>query len=322
MEFVLVFLFLVVLEIAYFKIADKYNIIDKPNDRSSHDKITLRGGGVIFYFGALCYFIVSGYQYPFFFLGLTLMAVISFIDDILTLSSRVRLIVHFTSVLLMVYQLDLFSLTWYFLIIGFVIIVGVINAYNFMDGINGITASYSLSVLILLILVNSKLNFIDSNFLVYSLIAVLVFSIFNFRMNAKTFAGDVGSVSIAYIILFALALLIIKTGNFIYILFLTIYGIDAIWTIIRRLWLKENIFEAHRSHLYQFLVNEVKINKLLVSFLYGLIQFLIGICIIYIANFDFITQVLFSIVLITILSVVYLILKNWVIKRFVKKSLV
>ncbi len=317
MEYIALFALLFVLELLYFKVADKYNIIDKPNLRSSHNAITLRGGGIIFYLGALAYFIYSAYQYPWFFLGLTLMTLVSFLDDILTLSNKIRLFIHFGSVLLMAYQLDVFNLPWYYLLITFIVVVGVINAYNFMDGINGITASYSIAVVLLLMIVNNQVYFVDQRLLSYSLIAVLVFSFFNFRSKAKTFAGDVGSVSIAYILLFALGALIIKTGNLIYILFLTVYGIDAVWTIIRRLSLRENIFEAHRSHLYQYLGNEAGVNKLLISFLYGLLQFLIGFSVIWISNYDLNIQIIFAIFLLVTISIVYLILKNFVVKYYV-----
>lgn len=317
MQYLVLFILLFVLELLYFKIADKYNIIDKPNLRSSHTSITLRGGGIIFYFGALAYFIYSGLQYPWFFLGLTLMTLVSFLDDMLTLSNKIRILIHFGSVLLMAYQLDLFNLPWYYLLITFIVVVGVINAYNFMDGINGITACYSIAVALLLMIVNNQVNFIDQRLLSYSLTAVLVFSFFNFRSKAKTFAGDVGSVAIAYILLFALGALIIKTGNLIYILFLTVYGIDAVWTIMRRLSLKENIFEAHRSHLYQYLGNEAGANKLLISFSYGLIQFIIGFSVIWISNYDLSIQVIYAVSLLVSLSIVYLIIKNFVIKNFV-----
>ncbi|HBI87708.1 MAG TPA: UDP-GlcNAc--UDP-phosphate GlcNAc-1-phosphate transferase, partial [Sphingobacterium sp.] len=284
MTYLIVFIVLFALELLYFKIADRFNIIDKPNERSSHSTITLRGGGVVFYFGALAYFIWSGFQYPWFFLGLTMMTIVSFLDDVFTLSNKIRLLVHFASVLLMAYQLNVFSMPWYFLIITFIIVVGVINAYNFMDGINGITACYSLAVSGLLMLVNKQLDFIPQQLLVFTLLGILVFTFFNFRTKAKCFAGDVGSVAIAYILLFALGALILKTGNLIYILFLSVYGIDAVWTIIRRLMLKQNIFEAHRSHLYQYMGNEAGINKLLISFLYGIIQLGIGLAVIQFSN--------------------------------------
>ncbi|WP_313264654.1 glycosyltransferase family 4 protein [Sphingobacterium sp.] len=316
MFYTLVVFSLFLIEIIYFKIAERFDIIDKPNERSSHALVTLRGGGVIFYFGVLIYFFVSGFQYPWFFLGLSMMTLISFLDDIYTLSNKIRLLVHFVSVLLMAFQLEVFSMPWYYLIVTFIIIVGVINAYNFMDGINGITASYSLSVGILLIWTNTKYHFIDQDLLVCSMLGVLVFAFFNFREKAKCFAGDVGSVSIAFIILFALGLLIIESGNLIYILFLIVYGVDTIWTIIGRLIKRENIFKAHRSHLYQYLGNEAKINKLLISFLYGLIQFVIGGLVIFYANKDLNSQLIFSVVLILSMSTFYLVLKNYVIRKY------
>ncbi|MCS3555852.1 MULTISPECIES: glycosyltransferase family 4 protein [unclassified Sphingobacterium] len=318
MNYLIVLIVLILLEIFYFKVADHFNIIDKPNERSSHSTVTLRGGGIIFYFGALIFFMLSGFQYPWFFLGLTLMTAVSFLDDVFTLSNKIRLLIHFSSVLLMTYQLDLFNMPWYYLIITFIIVVGVINAYNFMDGINGITACYSLAVGALLMIVNDKLNFIEQDLLTYTLMGVLVFAFFNFRNKAKCFAGDVGAVAIAFVLLFALGALIIKTGNIIYILFLSVYGIDAVWTIVRRLMKKENIFEAHRSHLYQFLGNEAKVNKLAISFCYGFIQLLIGLLIIQFSNQDLTTQIIFAVSLLVGLSVIYLILKTYIIKKYVK----
>jgi len=318
MLYLIIFIILFLLELLYFRLADRFNIIDKPNQRSSHSSITLRGGGIIFYFGALAYFFISGFQYPIFFLGLSMMTLISFLDDIFTLTNKIRLIVHFSSVLMMAYQMNLFEMPWYFLFSTFIIIVGVINAYNFMDGINGITACYSLSVGGLLILVNEEKEFIASDLLVYTLLGVLVFAFFNFRQKAKCFAGDVGSVTIAYILLFVLGMLIISTGNLIYILFLSVYGIDAVWTILRRLYLKENIFEAHRSHLYQFLGNEAGVNKLLISFLYGAIQFVIGLSVIEVAHLDLSAQILFSVMLLLSMSAIYLIIKGRIIKKHVK----
>lgn len=319
MIYLLVFASLFLLELFYFRLADRFNIIDKPNERSSHTIITLRGGGVIFYMGALIYFLISGFQYSWFFLGLTLMTLISFLDDVFTLSNKIRLLVHFSAVLLMAYQMHLFDMPWYYLLITFIIVVGVINAYNFMDGINGITACYSLAVGGLLLIVNYKIGYIAQDLLIFTLLGVLVFAFFNFRNSARCFAGDVGAVSIAYILLFALGTLILVTGNLIYILFLSVYGIDAVWTIIRRLYLKENIFEAHRSHLYQFLGNEAGFHKLLISFLYGAIQFLVGVIVIQISNYSVQAQIIFSIILLIFMSFMYLILKSWILKKYVKK---
>ncbi|MEN5380492.1 MraY family glycosyltransferase [Sphingobacterium kitahiroshimense] len=318
MNYIIVLIVLIVLELLYFKLADRFNIIDKPNERSSHSTVTLRGGGIVFYFGALIFFILSGFQYPWFFLGLTLMTAVSFLDDVFTLSNKIRLLIHFSSVLLMAFQWDLFSMPWYYLLITFIIVVGVINAYNFMDGINGITACYSLAVGALLTIANGQNHFIEQDLLTYSLMGVLVFAFFNFRAKAKCFAGDVGAVAIAFILLFALGTLIIKTSNAIYILFLAVYGIDAVWTIVRRLVKKENIFEAHRSHLYQFLGNEANVNKLVISFSYGLIQLLIGLLIIQFSDQNATAQIIFAVSLLIVLSVIYLILKTYIIKKYVK----
>ncbi|AJW64778.1 putative undecaprenyl-phosphate N-acetylglucosaminyl 1-phosphate transferase [Elizabethkingia miricola] len=310
MNYLIVIVLLFIIELIYFKIADRFNIIDKPNERSSHTQITLRGGGVIFYFGILLFFIISGFQYPYFVLGLTLMALISFLDDIFTLSNKIRLLIHLISVVLMFLQIGIFSYEWFIPLIALILTIGIINAYNFMDGINGITACYSLAVLVLLAIVNQGVNFIDRDLIYYSMIATVVFGFFNFRQKAKCFAGDVGSVSIAFIIVFLLAQLIIKTGNMIYLLFLTVYGLDTVWTIIRRLSRKENIFKAHRSHLYQYLANENKTNKLIVSGIYGVLQFLIGLAIIKAASWPITYQFLLSGCIIGLGSIIYLRLKQ------------
>ena len=315
MQYLIIIIALFVLELLYFKIADKYNIIDKPNERSSHTQITLRGGGVIFYIGALLYFIVSGFEYPYFFLGLTLITLISFLDDILTLSNKLRLLIQLVSMILMFYQVGMFEMAWWIVPIALIVSVGTINAYNFMDGINGITVSNSLAVLVLLAIANQNTPFINSEFLYYIILSVIVFGFFNFRNKAKAFAGDVGSVAIAFIILFLLAKLIITTQNVIYILFLLIYGLDAVWTIIRRLFRKENIFEAHRSHLYQFYANENKTNRLIIAAIYGVLQLLVGFFVLYKSSLSLEYQIILSIFLLVLGSGSYLFLKNRLIRK-------
>ena len=153
---ILVLLFLA--ELFYFKLADKCNIIDKPNERSSHTKVTLRGGGIIFYFGALVYFLTNHWEYPWFMVALTLITFISFVDDIRSTSQGLRLVFHFSAMALMFYQWGLFSLSWWWIIIALIVCTGIINAYNFMDGINGITGGYSLVVLVALAYINSEIT--------------------------------------------------------------------------------------------------------------------------------------------------------------------
>lgn len=307
------FLFLII-ELLYFKIADKYNIIDKPNQRSSHAQITLRGGGIIFYFAALAYFILHP-AYYYFFIGLTLIALISFLDDVFTISNTVRIIIHLLSISLLSFQIGLFNYSLLIIIPAVVVMIGIINAYNFMDGINGITACYSLSVLSLLYMVNKMVQFIEPDFIVYSVIALLVFAFFNFRQKAKCFAGDVGSVSMAFILIFLLGLLILKTGNLNYILFLLVYGVDTVWTIVRRLVRRENIFQAHRTHLYQFLANELGMNRLWISFGYGLLQWVIGFFVISYANQPLSIQWIYSLAIVVLSSGIYLWVKQQILRK-------
>ena len=240
MYYLLIIILLFAAELLYFKIADKCNIIDKPNERSSHSTITLRGGGIIFYIGALFYFIASGAMYPWFMLGLTLITAISFIDDIKPISQLPRLVVHFTAMLLLFYQWGLYDLPWWSIVVALIVCTGIINAYNFMDGINGITGGYSLVILCALAYANARIVEFVEPALIYTIIcAVLVFNFFNFRKKAKCFAGDVGSVAIAFIVLFLVGKLMLTTMNFSWIILLVVYGVDSVLTIIHRILLHE-----------------------------------------------------------------------------------
>ena len=278
----MIMVLLFIAELFYFRVADKCNIIDKPNERSSHTKITLRGGGIIFYFGALTYFLTSGFEYPWFILALTLVTFISFVDDIRSTSQRLRLLFHFSAMALMFYQWGLFSLSWWWIIIALIVCTGIINAYNFMDGINGITGGYSLVILVALAYINKEITpFVAEGFIYTIVCSVLVFCFFNFRKRAKCFAGDVGSVSIAFILLFLIGKLIIQTGDFSWIVLLSVYGVDSVLTIIHRLMLHENIGLPHRKHLYQIMANELKIPHVVVSSVYMIVQSVVIIGFIY-----------------------------------------
>ena len=271
--YIIVAILLVAAILTYFKIADKFNIIDKPNHRSSHNLITIRGGGVIFFIGVLLYTLFFSLTQPYFIIGLTLISIISFIDDVWDLSSRIRIVVHFVAMMLMFYDCGFYSLPWYYLVIALIVSTGIINAYNFMDGINGITGGYSLVVIGSLWWINNYLHqFIDNNFLIVVAISLLVFNFFNFRKRARCFAGDVGAVSIAFIIVFLLGKLVVETGNPSYLIILMVYGVDSILTIVHRLMLKENIFKAHRKHMYQIMSNELKIPHTTVSLIYMVVQ--------------------------------------------------
>ena len=276
MYYLIILTLLFITELLYFRIADKFNIIDKPNERSSHIRITLRGGGIIFYFGALAFFLTNHLEYPWFILGLTLITFISFADDIHSISQGKRLLFHFSAMVLMFYQWGLFALPWWTIIVALIVCTGIINAYNFMDGINGITGGYSLVVLGALAYINRFITaFVEQEMIWIMILAVLVFNFFNFRKKAKCFAGDVGSVSISFILLFLIGKLILVGNDFSYIILLAVYGVDSVLTIIHRLMLHENIGLPHRKHLYQLMANELKVPHVVVSLVYMVVQAII-----------------------------------------------
>ena len=289
MYYLIILVLLFTAELFYFKIADKCNIIDKPNERSSHSRITLRGGGIIFYFGALAYFVSNEWEYPWFMLALTLITFISFVDDIRSTSQGLRLVFHFSAMALLFYQWGLFSLSWWWIIIALIVCTGIINAYNFMDGINGITGGYSLVVLGGVAYINASIvPFVEPVFIYTVLCGVLVFCFFNFRKKAKCFAGDVGSVSIAFILLFLIGKLIIQTGDFSWIILLSVYGVDSVLTIIHRLMLHENIGLPHRKHMYQLMANELKMPHVVVSGIYMAVQVIVIMGYMYFLNHGYI----------------------------------
>ena len=306
MKLIVIGVLLVFIELLYFRVADHFNIIDKPNLRSSHKRITLRGGGVIFLFGVWLYAAFCGFQYPWFLAGLTLIAAISFADDVHSVPNKIRIVVHFAAMLLMFYQLGLFAAgQWWYLLPAWIVCTGIINAYNFMDGINGITGGYSLAVLVLLAVVNAREPFVDPQLIYVTVLSVVVFCWFNFRPKARCFAGDVGAVSIAFILLFMLGALILRTGNLWYLIFLVVYGVDSVLTICHRLLLRENIFEAHRKHAYQLMANELKIPHVVVSTIYALLQAVISLGAIYLPVNGW---VYFGVVVV-LLSVAYVLFK-------------
>ncbi len=275
--FLIITAILGVAELVYFKVADKFNIIDKPNLRSSHTHITLRGGGIIFLFGAWLWVAFFGLQYSWFMIGLTAISIISFIDDVHSVPNWIRLIVQFSAMFFMFQELGLLQWDmWWAVLIALIVCVGITNAYNFMDGINGITGAYSLSVLLPLIYINAHTPFVNMPFLVVTGLAILVFSFFNFRKQARCFAGDVGAVGIAFILIFSVGKLIVKENDLSYIVFFTVYGVDTVLTICHRILLHEKLGEAHRKHAYQIMANELGLSHPLVSTIYMLMQLLIS----------------------------------------------
>lgn len=303
--YIIIAALLLVLELVYFRIADRFNIVDRPNERSSHNSIVIRGGGIIFLLAAWIWSAFFGFNYPWFLAGLTIVCGISLWDDIHSLPDSVRLIAQFTAMFMMFSDLGMINLeNWWMIAPALIVCVGIINAYNFMDGINGITSGYSLTVLLPLIILNHSIHFIEMSYLIVAAIACVVFSYFNFRPKgkAKCFAGDVGSIGIAFIVLLPLGKLILQTGDLTYILLLVVYGVDTILTICHRIMLHENLGQAHRKHAFQIMANELKIPHEVVSLGYMILQLIISLGLIYLSRRHWV----YFLVAVIILCIAYL----------------
>ncbi len=348
-ELLVVAALLVVLELVFFRIADHFNIIDKPNDRSSHSTIVLRGGGVIFSLAMVAWAVMMAVQgdwqvvsdYLPFLCGLILVAGVSFWDDVRSLPDSVRLVVQFGAMALMFRSMGIMHWDmWWIVVLALIVCVGATNVINFMDGINGITAGYALAVLVPLALVNggdfstrpsgsleitenalamtgdalgmTTSGFIVQSYLIVAILGVLVFCIFNFRPKgkAKCFAGDVGSISIAFIMLFAIGRLIVQTRDVTYLIFLLVYGIDGCLTICHRIMLHENLGEAHRKHAYQLMANELKIGHVKVSLFYMAIQLVVSLGFIYLCPDTVAAHWIYLIGAVLVLSVAYVLFKK------------
>ena len=323
----IIFVLLLVAELVYFRIADKCNIIDKPNQRSSHSTIVLRGGGIIFMIGAWVWSAFFGFDYPWFLAGLTLVAGVSFVDDIHSLPDSVRLVAQFAAAAMAFYQLDILHWEmWWIVLVALIVYVGATNVINFMDGINGITAGYALAVLVPLGLLNTNYRelatnlttnyssivssdgvFVDQSLIVAAIIAAVVFCLFNFRPKgkAKCFAGDVGSIGIAFIMLFLLGNVIMKTGDITWLIFLLVYGVDGCLTIIHRIMLHENLGEAHRKHAYQIMANELKIGHVKVTLLYMAMQLAVSLGFIYLCPDNVLCHWMYFVGALAVLAIAY-----------------
>ena len=316
--YVIIAAILVVAELVYFKIADKCNIIDKPNERSSHTKVVLRGGGIIFTIGLWIWSAFFGFQYPWLLAGVTLAAGISFIDDIHSLPDSVRLVVQFTAMFLVFQDMGLLHWDmWWIVPIALIVAVGGTNIFNFMDGINGITAGYSLAMLVPMVIKNEELRiksgegFVDESLLIVAIIGVLVFSLFNFRPRgkAKCFAGDVGSIGMALILVFAVGRLMLVTGDVSWIVLFLVYGVDGMMTIFHRIMLHEHLGEAHRKHAYQLMANELKMSHVVVSCIYMVLQLAISLGFIYLCPNTILAHWIYLVGAGAVLAIAYVLFK-------------
>ena len=308
-KYCLIAILLITVELVYFKIADHFNIIDKPNERSSHTRVVIRGGGIIFTCGVWLWSVFFGFQCPWFLAAVTLVAGVSFVDDIYSLPDSIRLVTQFTAMGLLFWQLDMIHPhMWWAVILALVVCVGATNIYNFMDGINGITPAYSLSVLIPILLLNQRDGFTSQSLIIVAILSILVFCWFNFRPKnkARCFAGDVGSIGIAFILLFLIGCKVMQTGDITWLIFLVLYGVDGCCTIAHRVMLHENLGEAHRKHAFQLMANELNMSHVTVSLIYMIIQLAISLVMVYLIPDTVLAHLIYLILVIVSLVIAYL----------------
>ncbi|MCW1387323.1 glycosyltransferase family 4 protein [Acinetobacter baumannii] len=249
----------------------KKNIIDNPNERSSHSVPTPRGGGVAVvcsYLISLGFLIYTGQldiTIGFTLIGAgSVVALLGFLDDHGHINSMLRLVIHFLIAIGAVFFLGGFSdvtlfngslhLGWVANIIAVLFLVWLLNLYNFMDGINGIASVEAITTVLSLGFIYLALGTPLSSELLFILAAcVLGFVLWNFP-KARIFMGDAGSGFLG-LILGILALISLKIDPALFcawIICLGVFIVDATFTLIRRVINGHKMYDAHRSHAYQY----------------------------------------------------------------------
>lgn len=280
--YIVLFVILLAFEYAYYLLAKKLRIVDRPHHQSSHKGVIVRGGGIVFYVAYLLWSIVNGFSWYGGLIGLTILVIISFIDDIHDVSPQIRLICQFIAIVLMFYHSGLIRTNPHVILILSIACVGTVNIFNFMDGINGMTGGYSLVVTLALLYVDRNLiHFCDSSLLVFMVLSLVVFNLFNFRRQAKCFAGDVGALAIGFILVYLVLRLCLRGQSMSWIAMLSVYLVDGGMTILHRILLRENLIKPHKKHAYQIMANELKMPHLVVSGIYMGLQAIC--CAVYIA---------------------------------------
>ena len=294
----------IALELLYFFVAKKLHIVDRPNERSSHHRVVLLGAGIIFFLAVLFYSLTHNLAYPHFLIGLTILAIVSYVDDLRPLPSWLRLIAQMGAVVITFWG-NIPTLETWQIVLLVVVFSGILNVYNFMDGINGMLAAHSLVVIGTLgYLALFVKPFVDIELIATILIAILVFGFFNFRPKARCFSGDVGSISMGLIVLFLLVRYVNIDSNpgmnVSRLCLIIVFLADGLLTIAKRFLNGRNILEAHREHAYETLANDLKVPHLYVSGGYTLLQLVINIGYIQVADKN-----LYTLVVALLLTVAY-----------------
>jgi UDP-N-acetylmuramyl pentapeptide phosphotransferase/UDP-N-acetylglucosamine-1-phosphate transferase len=273
---------------AYIMLAKRFRIVDKPTERSSHSKQVVTGGGIVFFAAISLYFFFHNNFTLYYFAGLSLLAIVSYADDIKAISVYPRFVIQIIAATMLLSQIEIdlnmnFDMLpgfhWTYSVATIVVMVGIFNLFNFMDGINGMLGVTGLVLFVSLLAINycvPNLNFIDSDYLVYVILSLGVFLFYNLRKQARCFAGDVGAITFAFIAVYAVSILMMRSGNYGYIFLFAPYAIEAGYTIVQRIYLRHNIFKPHRIHLFQLLCNELHYSHSKISIIYGIGQLLLN----------------------------------------------
>ncbi|MEL4014842.1 MraY family glycosyltransferase [Dryocola clanedunensis] len=262
----------------------KNNVIDVPNQRSSHSVPTPRGGGVAIVISFLIGIVVLcalGFvpvsQMLSLFIAGVVTAVVGFLDDHGHIAARWRLLMHFLAAASGLYFLgqfpviDLFgyplSAGWLGMIFGLVYLAWMLNLYNFMDGINGLASMEAIMFALLsglMIMFSVPDGMETSQFAIMALLgcAALGFIFWNFP-TAKIFMGDAGSGFLGITIgLIVLHVALLDSKLFLAeICLLGVFIVDATVTLLRRLIGGKKVYEAHASHTYQILARKFGSHK-------------------------------------------------------------
>ena len=318
----------IIFAVLYVLFGRRCGLYDHPNGRSSHATPTMTGMGLVMVCAFLFYGFSTGFTLPdYFVVGLLLLATVSFVDDLIFLKHSLRFVVQILAIAMMLWQMPFASQNQEHVILavaGLIFGIGVINAFNFMDGINGMLLLSSFVILGSFFYLNEfvtdsdgkALHYTDSNFIIAMMIALVVMGFLNVRNKALAFMGDVGSMTISMIILYLMYSLLLATGNYIYLLLFSVFGIDAGLTVCYKLILRENIFVPHRDFLFKRLVHIAKLPHLKVSVGYALAQLAINSTVLLLpVNMKYSQQLSLLFIGIFLQVAAYVLLRNTMVRR-------
>ena len=256
--------------------------LDLPGERSSHVRPTPKGGGVGLVVAFVWVAVVIGLPL-FFWLPLLALAILSFVNDLRSLSAGVRLAAQFMAALLALGgALWAGHISWpVFLILpALFFVVATTNCYNFMDGINGLAGITAVVAFACLLVFGGAAETPLFSPIMAVMGALLGFLPFNLP-RAKLFMGDVGSIFLGFLFGLSVCLLAVSwTELLVFASFLFPFYADEAVTVVERLWRGESLLAPHRRHLYQFLANERGIAHWKVSALYAVIQIFVALLVV------------------------------------------